>query len=112
MIPLNTPPGTEVICVDDGNIPLRVKSGFVLKSIIVGLDGLKKGSLYTVRDWVQLPHLEGTHVRLQEIIRPIHEEYTFKIEPGYDPVRFRLLEIHPSLTELLNSVKHDNFEKV
>lgn len=108
MIPLNTPPGTEIICINDTQHIFSIPG----VRYIEGLDGLQKGSLYTIREWILNPHYNSPAIRLNEIIRP--STNSFKVEFGYNPGRFRLLDIHSSLTELLTSVLKnvDDFEKV
>ena len=97
MIPLNTPPGTEIVCVDDS--PGRWKHPAYVRPS-GGMDGLSRGAIYTVRDFVMTVH-GVLSVRLNEIARPIRPADVFEV--GFLPERFRLLEVHPSLTALLDA---------
>ena len=78
MIPLNTPPGTEIVCV-------RADTEF-------SDPYLTHGSVYTIHSWDRVRG--GPALNLCEI--GVLDNWAF------DPDRFRLLEIHPSLTALLD----------
>ncbi len=88
MISPGTPPGTDVICIDDAPGPY-------------GDGGVSKGGIYTV-DRIEPCVTGGFSVFLREV-RP-WESYAPPwglVTIGFDPKRFRYLEIHKSLTELL-----------
>jgi hypothetical protein len=88
MIRADTPPGTEVVCLDDAPGKL-------------GPSGLSKGAVYTVK--LIAPGIDGGHVVL------LHEvsEYTAysaphgRVRGGFHLYRFRYLDLPLCLTGLL-----------
>lgn len=72
MIPLNTPPGAEVICIDDANWSTRCPFQ------------LRRGCIYTVRGWTNELFTNNPLVDLEEVY---HEEW------APEPWRFRLIDI-------------------
>ena len=94
MIRPDTPPGTEVVCVDASRGPY-------------GNGGLEHGVIYTV-DRIA-PSIEGGHVVLLLEIKP-WETYSPPwglIDIGFDLKRFRYLDIPKSLTELLTKTPRE-----
>jgi hypothetical protein len=90
MIPSHTPPGAEIICIDDA--PGEFGAG-----------GLVKGAVYTLAR-IELCVTGGFGVILREI--PPWETYAPPwglVTVGFDPRRFRLLELPRCLTELLET---------
>ena len=89
MIPLSTPPGAEIVCVDD--TPTSNENIYKNKKL------LSAGSIYTLRDWV--PNfvngqiLDGLNVRIHEIDLGY---LTPEIPYGFNPARFRLIEKAPT----------------
>lgn len=90
MISPNTPPGTEVVCIEDG--PGRY-----------GPVPIKKGEIYTVSQIVMGIHEPGAF--LQEV-PPIEgwDPARGKVTICFGLERFRPLVIPPSLTMLLHDV--------
>ena len=87
MIPLSTPPGTDVVCVVD---PVAFASD--------DTSPIKKGGVYTISSWMVSPDGFGPCVFLKGV------GYYNLFHPGC----FRLLEIHPSLTALLTADPLEN----
>lgn len=75
--------GQKVVCVDDN--PASGAAYASWRVIDIGLNGLCKGQVYTVRE-IQV-FLNRVLIRLDEIRRPAVG--TVKIELGYAPFRFR-----------------------
>lgn len=87
MIPLNTPPGTEIVAIEDHE-HARVR----------GLT-IKKGQNFTIISWTDKARLtNGTTEVAVRINHPLAEARIH-----WNPSRFRLLEVHPSLTALLDA---------
>ena len=81
-----TPPGTEIVCIND-----TLDDFVVLPAMIYGgdLDGLTKGKIYTVRDIVPINscyYNSDFEVVLNEIIRNPPDE-------GFAIERFRYLDL-------------------
>jgi hypothetical protein len=93
MIPIDTPPGTDIVCVCDSR-SLPQPPGYLVANDT--LSGLRLGAVYTVRDYVEI--CGEVCVRLQEIVRPLNNS---GIEAGYLRSRFRLLEKPVELYSLL-----------
>jgi len=88
MIRPDTPPGTEVICIDAAAGPY-------------GDGGLRRGEIYTIERIA--PAVEGGHVALLAEIKS-WETYAPPwglVEIGFELSRFRYLDIPRSLTALL-----------
>ena len=88
MISSNTPPGTEVVCIEA--TPGRYGDG-----------GLRRGAIYTVERIA--PAIDGGHVVVLGEIPP-WQTYTPPwglIGIGFELRRFRYLDIPDSLTRLL-----------
>jgi hypothetical protein len=97
MIRPDTPPGTEVICVEAE--PGRY-----------GDCGLRRGSIYTVERIV--PAIDGGHVVVLSEIPP-WQAYTPPwglVGIGFELRRFRYLDLPDSLTELLQSAGRETEE--
>ena len=78
--------GQKVVCIDD----LERDEMIPGVSFIGDLDGLRKGSVYTIRSVFFSPVFGEPLVRLNEIQRlPLCRIGGFKFEGGYDPSRFR-----------------------
>lgn len=93
MISPHTPPGTYIVCIDD------IANGQYNKSSVKNLDGLKKGSVYTVKNIEPYDNtLSGFIVVLNEIRRRVKEV------DGYDIARFKKLELPKSITSLLTNI--------
>jgi hypothetical protein len=89
MISPNTPPGTEVVCVEAG--PGRFGDG-----------GLRRGAIYTVERIA--PAINGGHVVVLTEIPP-WQTYTPPwglVGIGFELRRFRYLDLPASLTGLLD----------
>jgi hypothetical protein len=89
MIPLNTPPGTEIVCIDD-DINSHLVAGVNYRKEFC----LSRGTVYTLKRW-SCNELGNPTVHVHELPR------RGITDPGYDARRFRLLEIPRCLTELL-----------
>ena len=96
MIPLHTKPGTEIVCVNAQTQSITRIPGFCYGP----LTRLTAKAVYTVRDWVA-DHDGSPLVRLMEVKRGPRS--VDGLEQGFHPSRFRLLEVHPSLTALLDA---------
>lgn len=95
MISPNTPPGTEVVCVEDG--PGRFGDG-----------GLRRGEIYTIERIA--PAIDGGHVA---VVREIPPWRTYAppwglVGVGFELRRFRYLDLPPALTGLLESAAREN----
>jgi len=90
MISPETPPGTEVVCIDAAAGPY-------------GDGGLQRGGIYTV-DRIA-PAIGGGHVVVLAEIAPweIYSPPWGLVGIGFDLKRFRYLDIPRSLTELLET---------
>ena len=90
MIPLNTPPGTEIVCIDDRNLfNMRRESRTYTPS------GLKNGDVYTL-SIIQHKSEWGIHTA-----KIFEAENLENPESGFNISRFRLLEL-AGLDALLN----------
>lgn len=94
MIRPDTPPGTEVICIDAAPGP----HGFV---------SLARGALYTVR--AIAPAVTGGHAALLEETAPCAAYLPpwGLVELGFELRRFRYCEIPRELTRLLQTARED-----
>jgi hypothetical protein len=81
-IPLDTPPGTEVICVDANPRDTTIEMPLV------------EGRLYTVRGWTDcyIPHEPS--VLLEEVCVRVPAEYCLRgvVDMGFYRDRFRLVD--------------------
>lgn len=78
--------GMKVVCVDDSDRDESVP-GWTLRG---GMDGLRKGAIYTIRSVFISPAWRSPVVRLEEIQRlPLSHYNGVAFESGYDPDRFR-----------------------
>jgi hypothetical protein len=94
MISPDTPPGTEVVCVDAG--PGRYGDG-----------GLKRGAIYTVERIA--PAIDGGHVVVLSEI-PLWETYSPPwglVGIGFELRRFRYLDIPDALMQLLEEASRE-----
>lgn len=92
MISPNTPPGTEVVCVEAG--PGRFGDG-----------GLQRGAIYTVERIT--PAIDGGHVVVLSEIQP-WQGYAAPwgvVGIGFELRRFRYLDLPGSLTRLLEGAQ-------
>ncbi len=89
MIPLFTPRGTEVVCIDDSINPAR------------GVKTLVAGQIYEIAGWCLAKEADGSMVINVEIVGKISDEW------AYRPKRFRLLQIPEELTDLLSEQNKD-----
>jgi hypothetical protein len=89
MISPDTPPGTEVVCVEDG--PGRYGDG-----------GLQRGAIYTVERIASA--IDGGHVVVLAEISPwrTYAPPWGPVGVGFELRRFRYLDIPDSLTRLLD----------
>lgn len=92
MIRADTPPGTEIVCIDAAPGPY-------------GESGLQHGAVYTVERTAQA--IDGSHVVVVAEITPCE---TFAppwglVEIGFELKRFRYLDIPQSLTRLLEETR-------
>ena len=73
----------------------------------------KEGDYYTIRDIVDYPSLGRAGVRLEEIANP---EIEFKDgsmhEPTFNIMRFRELEVPPTIEDELNEILDNELELV
>lgn len=93
MISPNTAPGTWVVCIDDRDGIFKHRGPHI--RWIGGLDGLKRGEIYRVREVVVTHFKEHPVVRLVEIRRPKRcngPSFPTPIEGGYALERFRYLD--------------------
>lgn len=74
--------GQKVVCVDAEEHPEWMVSGMVYS---LGLDGLTKGAVYTIRDFRKHGYCGTLGVLVAEIIR-------VPVDTGYSQSRFRSLE--------------------
>jgi hypothetical protein len=82
MIPLSTPPGAELICIDDWPCPVH------------GETGLKLGAVYTLAYWNDKP--DGAFYPFLALV-----EQPLGPRKVYSPSLFRLLIVPEQLTALL-----------
>ena len=85
MISPNTPPGTEVICIDDDPDSYTYPNTYYLGD----LDGLMKGEIYTVKEIIPAMPAYKTKSEYEVVVHEIHRigGRGFAIE------RFRYLDI-------------------
>lgn len=88
MISSDTPPGTEIVCIDDSEGAY-------------GPSRLTLGGVYTVKDI--RPAVDGDYVVLLHEVdpAPVYDARFCLINVGWLLCRFRYLEIPKSLSELL-----------
>jgi hypothetical protein len=93
VIPLNTRPGAEIVCI---NAESHREYGPV---------PLGKGEIYVLREWVPCKNELG--IKLDGI------EFIWRnIDVAFSPSRFRLLEIHQSLLALQTQRRYFSHELV
>lgn len=106
MISPNTPPGTEIVCVDDAPNKKYWPKGYTATSF--DMSGLKRGCVYTVKN---IDQLLGTYqVHLAEISR----EYALTSKGqivGYHLARFRLISRFANDSEYTVSAPVDEKER-
>jgi hypothetical protein len=83
MMPLHR--GQEVICIDDMENAQYFPTGITGDMLIGGMDGLKKGRKYSIRETGAF--MDILWCRLEEIIRPIDD--ALGVEAFYNQARFR-----------------------
>lgn len=94
MIRRNTPPGTEIVCIDAGPGPY-------------GNVRLRRGEIYTVLRVA--PAINGGDVVLLDEVAPV-ETYAPPwglVELGFELRRFRYLDIPDELTRLLEAAPEE-----
>ncbi|WP_040677416.1 hypothetical protein [Rhizobium mesoamericanum] len=80
--------GQKVVCVDDAVDRSDVPEG--ARIVGEGMDGLRKGAVYTVRDIFFCPGWKEAVIRLCEIKRfPFNRVGKVEYESGFAPWRFR-----------------------
>lgn len=79
--------GQKVVCIDDGPTRFAVPAGFI--GWRPDLDGLTKGTVYTVRNICRHPFHNYLGIRLCEIFRPCDPILGGPFEPGFYVGRFR-----------------------
>lgn len=92
MIRADTPPGTEIVCVDAAPGPY-------------GESGLQQGAIYTVERIA--PAIDGGHVVVVAELPPC-ESFAPPwglVDIGFELKRFRYLDIPRSLTRLLEATR-------
>jgi hypothetical protein len=106
MISPKTPAGTRIVCIDDNAGGDRFKSN-VVSFTIPGLDGLRKGNVYTVK-CVQpnVASRNGLEVVLNEITRSVITGVTYHWE-GFALERFELAALPKAITDTLTAYPND-----
>jgi len=88
-------PGQKIVCIDDTPKDNRPETIFTLSKI-------KEGEIYVVREILSS---NGAAISLEGIISPYSEK--LKREIGYKSDRFRPLDTHGWVEELLAGVKEE-----
>lgn len=78
--------GDRIVCV---NVTHDTSPTKIIR-VVGGLDGLKKGRVYTIRDFVPCMYRSDVCVRLDEIVRCAKGSDVY--EPGFLVSRFRRVE--------------------
>lgn len=106
MIPLSTPPGAKIVCVDAEASDKFMPPGAVRAHR--GLHGLREGEVYTISRWQVLEYVNiPPVVVLEEITRP-HNPSANIVVDGFSPHRFRLAVTPGSIASHKNVIENPN----